>query len=145
VYYAARAAMGLPFVWSPTILFITAFVSTFATVIAIAKDLPDIEGDRANGIKSFAVTHGAEKISYVTSGLLLLLYVGAAAAPFIWPGVFRTWLMTPVHAVVSTLVVRATLRLRAAKWAQAGLKKYYKFIWSIFYFEYAIVAFLAPL
>ena len=30
------------------------------------------------------VTQGAENVSYVTSGMLLLLYVGAAAAPFVW-------------------------------------------------------------
>ena len=31
---------------SPAILFITAFVTIFATAIAITKDLPDVEGDR---------------------------------------------------------------------------------------------------
>ena len=31
---------------SPPVLFITTFVTVFASVIAITKDLPDIEGDR---------------------------------------------------------------------------------------------------
>lgn len=57
VYYSTRAALGLsntPFVWSPAIAFITTFVTLFAVVIAITKDLPDIEGDRAAGIETFA-------------------------------------------------------------------------------------------
>merc|ERR1719310_443362 len=71
VYCAARAAMGLPFAWSPTILFATTFVTSFATVIAISKDLPDIEGDKRAGIESFAVRLGAARMSYIAAGMLL--------------------------------------------------------------------------
>lgn len=38
--------------------FITAFVTLFATVIAITKDLPDIEGDKQFGIETFATRMG---------------------------------------------------------------------------------------
>ena len=38
--------------------FITAFVTLFATVIALTKDLPDIEGDRQFGIDTFATRMG---------------------------------------------------------------------------------------
>ncbi|KZV53308.1 homogentisate solanesyltransferase, chloroplastic [Dorcoceras hygrometricum] len=46
VYYATRAALGLTFEWSSPVAFITTFVTLFALVIAITKDLPDVEGDR---------------------------------------------------------------------------------------------------
>ncbi|CAA7054407.1 unnamed protein product [Microthlaspi erraticum] len=46
VYHATRAALGLPFQWSAHVAFITYFVTLFALVIAITKDLPDVEGDR---------------------------------------------------------------------------------------------------
>jgi homogentisate solanesyltransferase len=46
VYYATRAALGLTFQWSSPVAFITCFVTLFALVIAITKDLPDVEGDR---------------------------------------------------------------------------------------------------
>ncbi len=42
----------------PTRSFITAFVTLFATVIAITKDLPDIEGDKQFGIETFATRMG---------------------------------------------------------------------------------------
>lgn len=43
--------------------FITCFVTMFATVIAITKDLPDIEGDKANNIETFATRMGVKNVS----------------------------------------------------------------------------------
>ena len=48
----------LPSPCFPTRSFITAFVTLFATVIAITKDLPDIEGDKQFGIETFATRMG---------------------------------------------------------------------------------------
>ena len=66
VHHATTAAIGLPFVWSPPILFITAFVTVFAVVISITKDLADIEGDKKFNIETFATRLG------VKGGLLAL-------------------------------------------------------------------------
>lgn len=63
VYHAARAALQLPFQWSPPIQFITCFVTVFATVIAVTKDLPDVEGDRAHGITTFATRMGVPAVA----------------------------------------------------------------------------------
>ena len=79
VYHATRAALGLPFVWSPPIAFITVFVTVFATVIAITKDLPDVEGDKKFGIETFATRMGVRNIAYLGSGLLVANYLGAIA------------------------------------------------------------------
>lgn len=46
VYYAVKDAIGAPFNWSPKVAFIARFMTMFATVIAVTKDLPDIEGDK---------------------------------------------------------------------------------------------------
>jgi 4-hydroxybenzoate polyprenyltransferase len=43
--------------------FITCFVSVFATVIAVTKDLPDIEGDKAHNIQTFATRLGVKNVS----------------------------------------------------------------------------------
>jgi homogentisate solanesyltransferase len=144
VYYAARAAMRLPFVWSPTIMFATSFATWFATVIAVSKDLPDIEGDRANGVQSFAVRLGADRLSYIVAGMLLALYFAAAALPFLFPGTFRPWIMTPLHLVIAGLVARATLRLKGDNFSQPAIKAFYRFIWSIFYTNYFFLPFFAP-
>lgn len=46
VYYAVKDAIGAPFDWSPKVSFIARFMTAFATVIAVTKDLPDVEGDK---------------------------------------------------------------------------------------------------
>lgn len=143
VYYAARAALQLPFAWSPAVLFITSFVSVFAVVIAITKDMPDIEGDKKFGVETFATRAGPAKLSYVAAGLLITNYAAAVVLPLVLPGAFpRPWLVIAAHSVLAALVVRATLRLRAAEYSQEAIKAYYRFIWSIFYSEYAIFPFM---
>jgi 4-hydroxybenzoate polyprenyltransferase len=44
--------------------FITVFVTLFAVVIAVTKDLPDVEGDRANDIQTFATRLGVHRVSW---------------------------------------------------------------------------------
>jgi homogentisate solanesyltransferase len=46
IYYAVKDAVGSSFRWSPKVAFIARFMTFFASVIAITKDLPDIEGDK---------------------------------------------------------------------------------------------------
>lgn len=41
------------------------FVTVFATVIAITKDLPDVEGDRQYKIDTFATRLGVRKIAFL--------------------------------------------------------------------------------
>lgn len=49
----------------------------FATVIAITKDLPDVEGDQANNIQTFATRMGVQNVALLSVGMLLSNYVGA--------------------------------------------------------------------
>ena len=39
------------------------FVTVFATVIALTKDLADIQGDRQHGIQTFATLLGAQRLT----------------------------------------------------------------------------------
>jgi homogentisate solanesyltransferase len=41
-------------------------VTVFATVIAITKDLPDVDGDKANGIETFATRMGVKNVSLIS-------------------------------------------------------------------------------
>ena len=50
--------------------FITSFVTVFATVIAITKDLSDVEGDLKYNIKTFATQLGVRGVAFLGKGLL---------------------------------------------------------------------------
>ncbi|WVY95992.1 hypothetical protein V8G54_028143 [Vigna mungo] len=97
VYYATRAALGLAFEWSSPVVFITTFVTFFALVIAITKDLPDVEGDRKYQISTFATKLGVRNIAFLGSGILLMNYIVSVLAAIYMPQDFRSWLLIPAH------------------------------------------------
>jgi homogentisate solanesyltransferase len=63
---------GGPFSWSPKVAFIARFMTMFATCIAVTKDLPDIEGDKAFQISTFATQVGVPKDCESRHGILVL-------------------------------------------------------------------------
>lgn len=125
--------------WSPPIAFITVFVTVFATVIAITKDLPDVEGDKKFGIETFATRMGVRNIAFLGSGLLVANYMGAIALAMRMPLAFNASVMIPFHALFAALLVAATIKLDKSKYSQDGIADYYRFIWYLFYSEYALL------
>ncbi|KAG8648794.1 hypothetical protein MANES_08G039400v8 [Manihot esculenta] len=105
VYHATRAALGLPFEWSSPVAFITTFVTLFALVIAITKDLPDVEGDRKYKISTLATNLGVRNIAFLGTGLLLLNYIGAVCAAIYMPQAFRRNLMIPAHTILAACLI----------------------------------------
>ncbi|CAM0954208.1 unnamed protein product [Alopecurus aequalis] len=136
VYYATRAALGLTFQWSSPVAFITCFVTIFALVIAITKDLPDVEGDRKFQISTLATKLGVRKIAFLGSGLLLANYIAAIVVPFLIPQAFRGTVMVPFHAALAVALILQTLILEQAKYSKDAISQYYRFIWNLFYAEY---------
>ncbi|GMP87130.1 hypothetical protein CsSME_00039645 [Camellia sinensis var. sinensis] len=131
VYYATRAALGLTVEWSLPVVFITTFVTLFALVIAITKDLPDVEGDRKFQISTLATKLGVRNIAFLGSGLLLLNYIGAILAAVFMPQVFKRSLMIPAHTILALSLI-----------FQEAISEFYRFIWNLFYAEYAMFPFM---
>nr|GMD41683.1 homogentisate solanesyltransferase, chloroplastic [Ipomoea batatas] len=142
VYYATRAALGLSFEWSSPVAFITTFVTLFALVIAITKDLPDVEGDRKFQISTFATKLGVRNIAFLGSGLLLVNYIGAVLAAIYLPHAFRSRLMIPLHAVLAVCLVFQTWLLEKANYTKEAISAFYRFIWNLFYAEYLLFPFI---
>ncbi|XP_024021613.1 homogentisate solanesyltransferase, chloroplastic isoform X2 [Morus notabilis] len=142
VYYATRAALGLTFEWSSPVAFITTFVTLFALVIAITKDLPDVEGDRKFKISTFATKLGVRNIAFLGSGLLLLNYVGAIAAAIYMPQAFKRNLMLPIHAALALCLIFQAWVLEQANYTKDAIAGFYRFIWNLFYAEYIIFPFI---
>ncbi|RDX65836.1 Homogentisate phytyltransferase 1, chloroplastic, partial [Mucuna pruriens] len=77
-----------PAVFSRPLIFATAFMSFFSIVIALFKDIPDIEGDKIFGIQSFSVRLGQKRVFWICVSLLEIAYGVAllmgAASPCLW-------------------------------------------------------------
>jgi len=141
VYYATREALGLTFRWNPAVSFLARFMTVYACVIAVTKDLPDVEGDREGGIQTFALRFGAHKVAAGAALVLLLNYAGAVATALTAAaGTFRRPLMAGGHLLAAGWLWRSHRRLDAS--SPASIKEFYKQIWNLFYFEYLLYPFI---
>jgi len=150
VYYAVKDAISpimsnigvggaasSAFVWSPKVAFIARFMTTFASIIAVTKDLPDVDGDREYNISTFATQLGVARIATVATGCLALNYVHAVLTGVLYPaGTFNMIPMIGGHALLALLLGHHYGELKSD--SLPSIKKYYKHIWDLFYLEYVL-------
>jgi homogentisate solanesyltransferase len=137
VYYAVQDALGFPFLWSPKVAFIARFMTCFATCIAVTKDLPDIEGDRAFAISTLATKVGVAPLAKGATAILAMNYLHAIITGCLAPaGSFRILPMVVGHATLASLLLYRYRQLDPN--SKASIKVYYKHIWDLFYLEYGL-------
>ncbi|KAG2266893.1 hypothetical protein Bca4012_075630 [Brassica carinata] len=131
---------GRPVMFTRPLIFATAFMSFFSVVIALFKDIPDIEGDKIFGIRSFSVTLGQKRVFWTCVSLLQMAYAVAilvgATSPFIW---------SKFISVVGHVILATTLWTRAKSVdlsSKTEITSCYMFIWKLFYAEYLLLPFL---
>ena len=115
---------------------LTAFILVFSIVIAIFKDIPDLEGDRRYNITTFTVKLGQTTVFNLARLTLTGCYLALAiAAPFI-PDL-NPWLMTVYHLLAIGGFWWLSLRISFDRPA-SGLfyHDFYQFIWKLFFLEY---------
>lgn len=141
VYHATKSAMGVSFAWSPPITFLAAFMTVFATVIAISKDLPDIKGDTKEGVPTFAARVGPHRLVGIVYALLALNYAGAVLTAGLAPaGAFNRTIFGVGHVVLAGWLISYMTGVRPS--SQESIKKFYQFIWKLFYAEYILFPFI---
>jgi len=137
VYFAVKDAIGASFSWSPKVSFIARFMTGFATVIAVTKDLPDIEGDTAFEVETFATKMGVDKIAKGATACLLLNYAHAIATGLLSKaGTFNSIPMIGGHAALASILVARFRTLNTS--SMGSIKTFYKRIWDLFYLEYLL-------
>lgn len=117
-------------------------MTVFATVIAITKDLPDVEGDRKFGIETFATRLGVRRIAWGAVSLLLANYVAAAVLAVTKPGVFCVPVMAGAHAVYAAFLVSVAIQADREGFSKRSIQGFYRNIWNLFYAEYVLLPFI---
>lgn len=140
VYYAVREALSIPFKWNPVVGFISTFMTVFATVIAITKDLPDVEGDKKYNIETFAGKFGIEAVSKSAAGALCAAYTVAISLAFVAKSSFKFLPMAGGHTALLTYFLFSIRKLDLSK--TSSVKRFYKVIWNLFYLEYCLYPFI---
>ncbi|CAK8564121.1 unnamed protein product [Lathyrus sativus] len=126
-----------PVVFSRPLIFATAFMSFFSVVIALFKDIPDIEGDKIFGIQSFSVRLGQKRVFWICVCLLELAYgvalVVGATSSCLWSKI-----VTGLgHAVLGSLLFYHAKSVDLK--SKASITSFYMFIWKLFYAEYLLI------
>ncbi|XP_021724962.1 homogentisate phytyltransferase 1, chloroplastic-like [Chenopodium quinoa] len=128
---------GRPAIFSRPLIFATAFMSFFSVVIALFKDIPDMEGDRIFGIRSFTVRLGQKRVFWICISLLQIAYAVAilvgASSSFLW-----SKLITVVgHGILAAMLWRSANSTDLS--SKVAITSFYMFIWKLFYAEYLLI------
>jgi len=126
-----------PAAFTRPLMFATGFMMFFSVVIALFKDIPDIEGDRIFGIRSFSVRLGQKKVFWICVGLLEMAYSVA-----ILMGATSTSLWSKTATIAGHSILAAILWSRARSvdlTSKAAITSFYMFIWKLFYAEYLLI------
>ena len=134
--------LGLPLSIPGKIWTLTGFIVVFSVVIAIFKDIPDIEGDRRFNITTFTVRLGQQRVYNLARIILTGCYIGMVAVTPWVEGVNWLFLLVTHIGLLSLLWWRSQ---RVALPNQANdleapisFPAFYQFIWQLFFLEYVL-------
>nr|UUA80539.1 putative prenyltransferase [Morus alba] len=142
VVYATRASLGLPFIWSPPVVFIITFATLFFVVLSIIKDLTDVEGDMKYNIRTFAAIFGPKNIAFLGTGILLVNYTGAIAATVFLPEAFKSYIMLPSHAIFALWLLFQARKLDKANYTKEASANFFQFLWKLLNLEFILFLFI---
>lgn len=140
LHHAASTALGLPITWPAQVCFIAAFMTVFAMVIAVAKDLPDVAGDVKYGVKTLASSLGVAKAANLVVLALMANYVMAISVGLLAPAINSRPVMVMAHTALAAWLAYFASKLKPD--SIPSIKLFYKNIWKLFYVEYLIFPFI---
>lgn len=132
------SVLGRSALLTKPLYFAMAFMCFFSIVIALAKDIPDVEGDKVFGIRSFSVRMGQTKIFWTCVGLLQCAY--AAAITFGLISCTTLWSRAVMGLGHATLAAALWFRSQNVDMkSRSAVASWYMFIWKLFYAEYLLI------
>ncbi|MED6146504.1 hypoxanthine-guanine phosphoribosyltransferase [Stylosanthes scabra] len=112
-----------------SLFLVTVVMPIFYAVVATAKDLPDIEGDKAAGIKTLAVRLGSKKVFWFCVSLLQIAYGAAiligASSPILWSKLFTV----SAHALMALILWNRANSTDLS--SNISLQSFYMFIFKV--------------
>ncbi|MEM8638736.1 MAG: homogentisate phytyltransferase [Cyanobacteria bacterium P01_G01_bin.54] len=119
-----------------TIGLLIAFIVVFSIAIALFKDMPDTDGDRAHNIATFVLQLGPEAIFQIVRGLLIACYVGMIGTGWYQLVPMNRVVMLGGHTLL--LVVLCWRSQRVELGDRIAIQRFYQFIWRLFFLEYIL-------
>lgn len=133
-HYTINAATNVPII----IWMLTLSIFIYSIAIAWFKDVPDMEGDRRFQIKTLTLQLGARNVFLIGNLLLGMLYLVNILLAFNGTLPVNKWLFIPAHAFMLLALAIGVSRLKLEQ--PVSIRRYYLFIWILFFAEYAVFA-----
>ncbi|KAJ8767328.1 hypothetical protein K2173_017372 [Erythroxylum novogranatense] len=120
---------GRPAIYSRPLIFATAFMSFFSVVIALFKDIPDMEGDKIYGIRTFTVSLGQKRVFWTCIALLEVAYGVAVLVGLRSSYTWSKWITVFGHAILAFLLWNHAKSVDLKN--TAAITSCYMFIWKV--------------
>ncbi|RDX60840.1 putative homogentisate phytyltransferase 1, chloroplastic, partial [Mucuna pruriens] len=118
-----------PAMFPRSLAFATAFMGFFSVVIALFKDIPDIEGDKIFGIRSFSVRLGQKRVFWICVSLLEIAYGVSLIAAGVASSCLWSKLITGLGHALLALILWYHAKSVDLK-SKAAITSFYMFIWK---------------
>jgi homogentisate phytyltransferase/homogentisate geranylgeranyltransferase len=117
------------------------FMTVYGIVIALFKDLPDMEGDMKQNVRTLSVRLGPSFVFNLCLALLSVAYGTAVFMSVAHAPTMMSRVVGAIHSVVIVTLLAASRRVDVA--SSDSLYDYYiRFIWKAFYLEYFLLPFI---
>jgi homogentisate phytyltransferase/homogentisate geranylgeranyltransferase len=123
---------------APPVWALCLFVLPFSFAIAVLKDVPDLEGDRAYSIRTFTVRLGPRRVFHIGLAALGLAYAGMTlAGPPLLAGHAQPAVLVAGHLGAAALL--AFWARTADPGDREAFTRFYMRVWALFFLEYLLV------
>ncbi|KAL2323101.1 hypothetical protein Fmac_027480 [Flemingia macrophylla] len=112
-------------------------MSFYSLGMALIKDIPDIEGDRAYGIESFAAVFGPKRIFWTSVSLFEMAFGAAFLAGATSPSLLIKFI-SGVGNVVLALVLWYHAKSTDFR-SKKSISSFFKLIWKLLCVEYLLM------
>lgn len=120
-----------------SLLFATSFMFVFSIVIAMFKDIPDMDGDEQAGLKTFTVRLGPKRIFWSCIALLELAYMSSIGYSIVYMGGATRLVSIALHGVMSLFLWSRAQQADLSN--PKSIYNCYMDVWKAFYAEYLFI------
>ena len=117
------------------------FMTVYGIVIALFKDLPDMEGDMKQNVRTLSVRLGPSLVFNLCLALLSIAYGTAVFMSVVHAPTTISRVVGAVHSVVIVTLLAASRRVDVSS-SDSLYDFYIRFIWKAFYLEYFLLPFV---
>ena len=117
------------------------FMTVYGIVIALFKDLPDMEGDMKQNVRTLSVRLGPSFVFNLCLALLSIAYGTAVFMSVVHAPTTISRVVGAVHSVVIVTLLAASRRVDVSS-SDSLYDFYICFIWNAFYLEYFLLPFV---